>query len=246
MLTCPMSQLLQSPNLSNAHVTPRSLQAQLSLTPPWPPPLPSPAQNDTHPHCVYSCLTPAPRTAACTSLIAHTLSHIVIVTHHTPTPQQIQPALLLNADAQQFPLIAFEEFWLLRDKLVPMNDTVEEVVLQLSVKPQKLWWWQIQQQVGACWRVFLSVRLQCVDLGCVPCAVSMPACPTASFRALPCTTHTTRVVINILCVLCCAVLCYVLCYVLCHDSCRRGVDRWSSRSRCRSTWASLKMASLTR
>jgi hypothetical protein len=28
-----------------------------------------------------------------------------------------------------------------------MNSSVEEVTLQLSVKPQKLWWWQIQQQV---------------------------------------------------------------------------------------------------
>jgi hypothetical protein len=44
-------------------------------------------------------------------------------------------------------LISFDEFWLLRDKLVAMNNTVEEVTLQLSVKPQKLWWWQIQQQV---------------------------------------------------------------------------------------------------
>lgn len=60
---------------------------------------------------------------------------------------QIQPSLLLNGDSQQFPLIYFEEFWMLRDKLISMNSTVEEVLLQLSVKPMKLWWMQIQQQV---------------------------------------------------------------------------------------------------
>jgi len=60
---------------------------------------------------------------------------------------QIQPSLLLNGDSQQFPLIYFEEFWMLRDKLISMNSTVEEVPLQLSVKPMKLWWMQIQQQV---------------------------------------------------------------------------------------------------
>lgn len=60
---------------------------------------------------------------------------------------QVNQHLMLNADSQQFPLISFEEFWLLRDKLVAMNNTVDEVVLHLAVKPQKLWWWQIQQQV---------------------------------------------------------------------------------------------------
>lgn len=63
------------------------------------------------------------------------------------TWHQINQHLVLNADGQQLPLISFEDFWLLRDKLVPMNNTVEEVTLQLLVKPQKLWWWQIQQQV---------------------------------------------------------------------------------------------------
>jgi hypothetical protein len=60
---------------------------------------------------------------------------------------QLNQHLVLNADGQQYPLISFDEFWLLRDKLVAMNNTVEEVTLQLLVKPQKLWWWQIQQQV---------------------------------------------------------------------------------------------------
>lgn len=64
---------------------------------------------------------------------------------------QINQHLVLNADGQQFPLVSFEEFWLLRDKLVAMNNTVDNVKLHLTVKPQKLWWWQIQQQVRRRW-----------------------------------------------------------------------------------------------
>lgn len=62
---------------------------------------------------------------------------------------QVSPYLQLNEDGQQYPIFYFDEFWLLRDKLVPMNDTLEEVPLHLSVKTQKFWWMQIQQQVGA-------------------------------------------------------------------------------------------------
>ena len=76
-------------------------------------------------------------------------------------PVQIQPHLLLNEDGQQFPLIYFEEFWLLRDKLIPLNSSVDEVPLHLSVKPMKLWWMQIQQQVCVC----VNVLCVCVRRG---------------------------------------------------------------------------------
>jgi hypothetical protein len=62
-------------------------------------------------------------------------------------PPQISPNLMLNAEGQQYPIVYFEEFWLLRDKLIPMNDTVTEVPLHLTIKSQKLWWMQIQQQM---------------------------------------------------------------------------------------------------
>lgn len=54
---------------------------------------------------------------------------------------------IFNDDGNYYPLFTFDEFWLLRDKLVPLNETVEEVKLHLSVKPQNFWWLQLQQQV---------------------------------------------------------------------------------------------------
>jgi hypothetical protein len=47
------------------------------------------------------------------------------------------------------PIVAFDEFWLLRDKLVPMNDTLEETPLHLVIKTGSIWWMQLQQQVRA-------------------------------------------------------------------------------------------------
>jgi hypothetical protein len=60
---------------------------------------------------------------------------------------QVSPYLLLNAEGQQYPIFYFDEFWLLRDKLLPMNDTLDSVPLHITVKTQKFWWMQIQQQV---------------------------------------------------------------------------------------------------
>lgn len=77
----------------------------------------------------------------------------------TNIPPPINQHLVLNADGQQLPLISFEDFWLLRDKLVPMNSSVEEVTLQLSVKPQKLWWWQIQQQMEQSFSMQINMGL---------------------------------------------------------------------------------------
>lgn len=35
----------------------------------------------------------------------------------------------------------------MKDKLIPMNKTVEEVPLYITIKSQSFWWMQIQQQV---------------------------------------------------------------------------------------------------
>jgi hypothetical protein len=78
---------------------------------------------------------------------------------YLPACSQLSQHLLLNEDGQQFPLVSFEEFWLLRDKLVPMNDTVEGVTLQLAVKPQALWWWQIQQQMEQSFQMQINMGI---------------------------------------------------------------------------------------
>lgn len=62
---------------------------------------------------------------------------------------QVSPYLLLNADGQQYPIVYFDEFWLLRDKLLPVNESLDSAPLHITVKTQKFWWMQIQQQVTA-------------------------------------------------------------------------------------------------
>ncbi len=54
---------------------------------------------------------------------------------------------MFNEEGNYFPIVYFEEFWMLRDKLVPMNDTVAEVSLVLRIKSLSFWW----MQVGAVW-----------------------------------------------------------------------------------------------
>ena len=52
-----------------------------------------------------------------------------------------------DGDSERYlPMITFDEFWLLRDKLVPMNETVDEVPLHLLIKTGSIWWMQLQQQ----------------------------------------------------------------------------------------------------
>jgi Cleft lip and palate transmembrane protein 1 (CLPTM1) len=64
------------------------------------------------------------------------------------TPQVLEH-LQLNDEGQQLPLIYFDDFWLLRDKLVPMNESVESLPLYLAVGPKNFMWMQLQQQARA-------------------------------------------------------------------------------------------------
>ena len=56
------------------------------------------------------------------------------------------------------PTLFFNEFWLLRDHLIPLNDTVEEVTLHFSLSGMSQWKWTIftqmeqsfNMQVGSC------------------------------------------------------------------------------------------------
>lgn len=42
-----------------------------------------------------------------------------------------------------FPMMAATDFWLLKDKLIPMNSTVSEVSISLTVETLSLWKWQL-------------------------------------------------------------------------------------------------------
>ncbi|KAF6257938.1 cleft lip and palate transmembrane 1 [Scenedesmus sp. NREL 46B-D3] len=74
-------------------------------------------------------------------------------------PPQVSPHLLLNGEGQQYPIFYFDEFWLLRDKLLPVNDTLDTVPLHITVKTQKFWWMQIQQQMEQSFQMQINTGL---------------------------------------------------------------------------------------
>ena len=61
---------------------------------------------------------------------------------------QIKPHISLDyEDMTYYPIVWFNEFWLLRDKLLPLNESVTEVPLQLSVHPLAMWKFTIYLQM---------------------------------------------------------------------------------------------------
>lgn len=73
-----------------------------------------------------------------------------------PTPEgsfvlvaQLFDHMMFSDEGDYYPLVHFDEFWLLRDKLVMINETVSNLTLHLELKPISFWWWQLQLQVGA-------------------------------------------------------------------------------------------------
>ncbi len=73
-----------------------------------------------------------------------------------------------------YPTVWFNEFWLLRDKMVPLNGSVAEVPLQLSVYPLSLWKFTIYLQMDQ------SFSMQARHFG-LPCSRS-PAELCLAFR----------------------------------------------------------------
>lgn len=74
-------------------------------------------------------------------------------------PQLAQYVVFDNA-ANHFPIIHFNEFWLLRDKMVQMNESVTNVTLHLEVGPVAMWWWQIMVQMDKSFEMQRSMGMQ--------------------------------------------------------------------------------------
>ena len=55
-----------------------------------------------------------------------------------------------------YPTIFFNEFWLLRDKLVRINETVKELVLNLEVAPISMTKWQLFLQIDQSFQIHRS------------------------------------------------------------------------------------------
>lgn len=55
-----------------------------------------------------------------------------------------------------YPTVFFNEFWLLRDKLIPLNDTVTELPLNLELAPISLTKWQFFLQIEQSFQIHRS------------------------------------------------------------------------------------------
>lgn len=55
-----------------------------------------------------------------------------------------------------FPTIFFNEFWLLRDKMIPINETVKELQLNLEVGPISMTKWQLFLQIDQSFQIHRS------------------------------------------------------------------------------------------
>ncbi|KAK9791843.1 hypothetical protein WJX73_009711 [Symbiochloris irregularis] len=63
-------------------------------------------------------------------------------------PAHISPYLEVDeASLNYFPVVYFNEFWLLRDKLVALNETVEEIELHLDVYRLAMWKFTLYNQM---------------------------------------------------------------------------------------------------
>ncbi|GAX82575.1 hypothetical protein CEUSTIGMA_g10001.t1 [Chlamydomonas eustigma] len=75
-------------------------------------------------------------------------------------PQQIAPYLQYAEDGSYYPVIHFNEFWLLRDKMVPMNETVTNVTLHFEIGHTSMWWWQLMIQMEQSFSMQTTMGLQ--------------------------------------------------------------------------------------
>ncbi|KAG1331225.1 cleft lip and palate transmembrane protein 1 [Cocos nucifera] len=60
------------------------------------------------------------------------------------------------ATGNYYPTIFFNEFWLLRDKLIPLNDTVKELPLNLELGPISMTKWQLFLQIEQSFQIHRS------------------------------------------------------------------------------------------
>lgn len=84
---------------------------------------------------------------------------INLVDDFTGYPQNAVPpniAPYLNVEpstGNYYPTIFFNEFWLLRDKLIPINETVNELPLNLDVGPLSMTKWQLFLQIDQSFQI---------------------------------------------------------------------------------------------
>ncbi|XP_051148823.1 uncharacterized protein LOC127263698 [Andrographis paniculata] len=69
-------------------------------------------------------------------------------------PPNIAPYMNIEPNTgNYYPTIFFNEFWLLRDKLIPINETVNELPLNLEVGPISMTKWQLFLQIDQSFQI---------------------------------------------------------------------------------------------
>ncbi|CAN8256856.1 unnamed protein product [Cochlearia groenlandica] len=72
-------------------------------------------------------------------------------------PPNIFPYLQVEpTSVNYYPTVFFNEFWLLRDKLIAINESVSELPLNLEVSPMSMTKWQLFQQIDQSFQIHRS------------------------------------------------------------------------------------------
>ncbi|KAE8663728.1 Transmembrane CLPTM1 family protein isoform 2 [Hibiscus syriacus] len=76
---------------------------------------------------------------------------------HNAVPPNVAPYLNIDpSNGNYYPTIFFNEFWLLRDKLIAINETVTEFLLNLEVGPISMMKWQLFLQIDQSFQIHRS------------------------------------------------------------------------------------------
>lgn len=76
---------------------------------------------------------------------------------HNAVPPNVAPYLNVEpSTGNYYPTIFFNEFWLLRDKFIPINETVTELPLNLEVGPISMTKWQLFLQIDQSFQIHRS------------------------------------------------------------------------------------------
>eukprot|EP00871_Galdieria_phlegrea_P002625 jgi/Galph1/3363/GphlegSOOS_G2036.1 len=100
----------------------------------------------------------APQNVTTSGIYWKPFTSISVVVDFTPYDLQKIPPLiaekliLIKNGTEYLPVFDFEEFWLLSSNLVPLNETVKEVSLDISFRPLSLMKWSTFVQLDSSWK----------------------------------------------------------------------------------------------
>ncbi len=85
-------------------------------------------------------------------------------------PQPIAPHLLINHVQHTYdPIVFFNDFWTLRERMISMNTSVTEVPMALFLHTMSQWKWQLYNQVWWWCELSCGGGVCCCGFACVCC-----------------------------------------------------------------------------